>query len=122
MLAGASIDPFGPGVPDVATTANALRWEAELRRLEDRATVDCWARAASPWDRLGRPHESAYCRWRGAQVALRDGRGTVAIRLAGRARKDARQHVPLADAAAATLDHVRNSVTESGQPPAAGRS
>ncbi len=106
MLASASIDPFGPGVPDVATTANALRWEAELRRLEDRTTVDCWARAAAPWDRLGRPHESAYCRWRGAQVALRDGRGTVAIRLASRARKDARQHVPLADAAAATLDHA----------------
>lgn len=106
MLAGASIDPFGPGVPDVAAAANALRWEAELCRLEDRATVDGWARAASPWDRLGRPHESAYCRWRGAQVALRAGRGTLAVRLAGRARSDARQHVPLADAAAATLDHV----------------
>ena len=105
-VAGASTDPFGPGVPDVATTANALLWEAELCRLEDRATVDVWARAASQWDLLGRPHESAYCRWRGSQVALRDGRATVATRLAVRARADARQHVPLADAVTATLDRV----------------
>ena len=32
QVAGASTDPFGPGVPDVATTANALLWEAELFR------------------------------------------------------------------------------------------
>ncbi|MFC7723910.1 ATP-binding protein [Nocardioides sp. GCM10028917] len=106
QVAGASTDPFGPGVPDVATTANALLWEAELSRLEDRATVDLWARAASRWDLLRRPHQSGYCRWRGAQVALHDGRGGLASRLAVRARADARQHVPLADAAAATLDRV----------------
>ena len=32
LVAGASTDPFGPGVPDVATTANELLWEAELCR------------------------------------------------------------------------------------------
>lgn len=106
QVAGASTDPFGPGVPDIATTANALLWEAELCRLEDRVTVDVWARAASQWDLLGRPHESAYCRWRGSQVALRDGRATVATRLAVRARADARQHVPLADAVSATLERT----------------
>ncbi|MBD3923024.1 AAA family ATPase [Nocardioides cavernae] len=106
QVAGASTDPFGPGVPDVATAANALLWEAELGRLEDRATVEVWVRAASQWDLLGRPHESAYCRWRAAQVALRDGRGAVATRLAVRARADARQHVPLADAATATIERA----------------
>jgi len=106
QVAGASADPFGPGVPDVATTAHALLWEAELCRMEDRATVDAWARAASEWDLLGRPHQSGYCRWRGAQVALHDGRGSLASRLAVRARADARQHVPLARAAAATLGRV----------------
>jgi len=106
MLAGASTDPFGPGVPDVATTANALQWEAELGRLEQCATVEAWARAASAWDRARRPHGSAYCRWRAAEVALRDGNHALARRLAGRARADARQHVPLADAAAATADHL----------------
>jgi tetratricopeptide (TPR) repeat protein len=109
QVAGASTDPFGPGVPDVATTAHALLWEAELSRMEDRATVDAWARAASEWDLLGRPHQSGYCRWRGAQVALHEGRGSVASRLAVRARADARQHVPLAGAAAATLDRVRTT-------------
>jgi hypothetical protein len=104
QVAGAATDPFGSGSPDVATAAHALLWEAELCRLEDHATVDVWARAASQWDLLGRPHESAYCRWRGSQVALRDGRATVATRLAVRARADARQHVPLADAVTATLD------------------
>ena len=73
QVAGASTDPFGPDVPDVATTAHALLWEAELSRLEDRATVDVWARAASQWDLLGRPHQAGYCRWRGAQAALRAG-------------------------------------------------
>jgi hypothetical protein len=106
LVAGASTDPFEPGLPDVTTAANALLWEAELFRLEDRATVDVWARAASQWDLLRRPHESAYCRWRGAQVALHVGRDAVATRLAVRARLDARQHVPLADAATATLDRA----------------
>ena len=106
QVAGASTDPFGPGVPDVAMTAYARLWEAELFRLEGRATVEVWARAASQWDLLGRPHLAGYCRWRGAEVARREGRAPIAIRLAGRARADARQHVPLAGAAAATLARV----------------
>ena len=122
QVAGASTDPFGPGVPDVATTANALLWEAELCRLEDRATVDIWARAASQWDLLGRPHQSGYCRWRGAQVALHDGRGSRGDpvgrpgprrRPAARAPRRCRgRH------ARPRRDHL----TGSGQPPTAGRS
>ena len=104
LVADASIDPFDDATGDVADAARALAWEAELSRLEERDTVAVWARAASEWDRAGRPHESAYSRWRGAQVALRDGHGAVAIRLATRARTDARQHVPLARAATATLE------------------
>ena len=49
-----------------------------------------------------RPHEAAYCRWRAAQAALRDGQGTVAARLLKRAAADAREHVPLSQAIAAT--------------------
>jgi tetratricopeptide (TPR) repeat protein len=106
LVAGASSDPFGPGASDVAAPAHALVWKAELCRLENRATVEVWVRAAAAWDRVGRPHEAAYCRWRGAQVALDDGRGTLSTRLARRARADARQHVPLAEAATATLSRA----------------
>ncbi|MCY4727087.1 AAA family ATPase [Nocardioides sp. STR2] len=106
LVAGASADPLDAGAPDVAAPARALTWEAELCRLEGRAAAWAWVRAASQWDRAGRPHESAYCRWRGAQLALREGRGTSAARLARRARADAREHVPLAGATTATLDRV----------------
>ncbi|HEU4337499.1 MAG TPA: AAA family ATPase [Nocardioides sp.] len=122
LVAGASVDPFDAGTRDVAAPARAVTWEAELGRLEERDTVDLWARAASEWDRVRRPHDSAYSRWRGAQAALRDGPGAVAVRLATRARADARQHVPLARAAAATLERARDGVAGSGQPPAPGRS
>ena len=48
------------------------------------------------------PHDAAYCRWRGAQVALATGQGTVAARLLRRAARDAREHVPLSTAIAET--------------------
>jgi hypothetical protein len=97
-----AVDPFdhGPGAADVP--AWAATWTAELARLARDETVEVWVAAATEWDRLHRPHDSAYCRWRAAQVALRDGRGTIAARLLKRAATEAREHVPLSEAIAAT--------------------
>ena len=106
LVARAAVDPFDPTAPDAAAPGHALTWEAELGRLEGRGAVEAWVRAAAEWDRVGRPHESAYCRWRGAQLAVGEGRGTTATRLARRARADAREHVPLALAATETLDRI----------------
>ena len=52
------------------------------------------------WDKLGRPHDAAYCRWRRRQAAIADGQRTIAERLLRRAARDAREHVPLAAAIA----------------------
>ncbi len=61
-----------------------------------------WAAAVKEWDKIGRPFEASYARWRGAQAALATGQGTLAIRLLQRAGKDARDHLPLAEAIRAT--------------------
>jgi tetratricopeptide (TPR) repeat protein len=100
--AGALSDPFGPTAVDAAVPACSRSWRAELSRSEGTATVDAWAAAAAEWDRITRPHDAAYCRWRAAQVAVREGRGSLAEQLLRRARSDARTHVPLARAVAAT--------------------
>ena len=105
--AGASLDPLGPAAVGVAAAVWRLVWEAELARLEDTETLAQWARAASGWDGLTRPHEAAYCRWRAAQVALREGQGTVAARLLRRAANEAREHVPLSGAIAKTAAGAR---------------
>lgn len=94
-------DPFCSGAVPADLHA-APQWVAELARLNGNESVKHWGRAAGAWDRLDRPHDAAYCRWRGAQVALREGQGTVAARLLKRAAADAREHVPLAEAIAAT--------------------
>ncbi len=99
QAAGASLFT-GPVPADAA--AHGLVWSAEHSRLWGRDTAQEWLGAAASWDALERPFDSAYCRWRAAQVALRDGRGTVAGRLLGRAARDARKHAPLRDAIAAT--------------------
>ena len=75
--------------------ALARTWTAERSRLAGEASVEQWVEAAGEWDRLARPHDAAYCRWRAAQVALATGRGTVAGTLLERAARDAREHVPL---------------------------
>jgi hypothetical protein len=95
LVAGAHADPFGPDVKDVARGARTRLWEAELARVDDCATVEGWVRAAAEWDGLRRPHDSAYCRWRAAEVAADERQGTVASRLGRRATADARQHAPL---------------------------
>jgi tetratricopeptide (TPR) repeat protein len=87
---------------DVARTASEASYAAELARLEERQTVEVWVAAATEWDRLSRPHESAYARWRAAQVALASGQGTVAAALLQRASRQARENVPLLEAIAAT--------------------
>jgi hypothetical protein len=87
---------------DVARTASEASYAAELARLEERQTVEVWVAAATEWDRLSRPHESAYARWRAAQVALASGQGTAAAALLQRASRQARENVPLLEAIAAT--------------------
>ncbi len=82
---------------------HAALWECELARATDEDTPEQWSRAATAWDRLARPHDAAYCRWRAAQAALREGRATVARRLLERAAADAREHVPLHRAISATV-------------------
>ena len=81
---------------DVSRYATAATYTAERARLAGRQTVDLWVAAATEWDRINRPHESAYSRWRGAQVALATGQATVATTLLRRAARQAREHVPLA--------------------------
>ncbi len=105
LRARASLDPFS-GVCGDNHCWRAV-WDAELARLSGDETPDLWVRAAAEWDRITRPHEAAYARWRGAQVAVRDGQGTVAARLLKRAATDAREHVPLRRAIAATAARVR---------------
>lgn len=95
-------DPFDS--PGVEASGRAVRhqWEGELGRIVDTVDQAPWVRAAVEWDALARPHDAAYCRWRAAQCALREGRGGVAARLLKRAATDAREHVPLSEAIAAT--------------------
>jgi tetratricopeptide (TPR) repeat protein len=109
-------DPFGPHAVGVAAPVWHAVWQAELAALEDTETVDGWVDAASGWDRLTHPHDAAYCRWRGARVALREGRGTLAHRLLARAAADAREHVPLSRVIAATIGAGRDHPAR-GTPP-----
>ena len=87
--------PFGRGSVMADALGNEAMWEAELSRLvrgaRPRPLDPGQQRAGTP---SARPHDAAYCRWRAAQVALRDGQGTVAARLLKRAATDAVQHVP----------------------------
>ena len=70
-------------------------WRAECARLARQPSLQLWAAAAQEWDKLDRPPDAAYCRWRGAQVALATGQGTVALRMLRHASRQAREHVPL---------------------------
>ena len=94
LLARAATDPFAVH-PYAARPALAATWAAETARLAGTPTVEHWVAAAREWDRLTRPHDAAYCRWRAAQVALSTGQGGTAHRLLRRAEVDAREHVPL---------------------------
>ncbi len=69
----ADTDPLGPGPVPATRPGCTAQWECELARATDDDTLEQWSRAATEWDRLTRPHDAAYCRWRAAQVALREG-------------------------------------------------
>ncbi|MET1059478.1 MAG: AAA family ATPase [Nocardioides sp.] len=103
LLGDTRHDPFEPSPAFASRAAHSAAWAAETARLVGRSTVELWGVAAGRWDRIGRPHDAAYCRWRGAQVALAAGQGTIALRLLTRATRDAREHVPLSAAIAETL-------------------
>ena len=92
---------------DAQLTAHAVATDAELSRAASADTVVEWAAAATAWDLARAPHDAAYCRWRAAQCALRVGQGTTAARLLRKAAADAREHVPLSRAIAATAAGVR---------------
>jgi hypothetical protein len=100
-------DPFAPTAPVATRRATAATWAAELDRLTGRDSIEVWGRAATGWDRLGFAPDAAYCRWRAAQVALRDGQATTAYRLLARASRDAHEHVPLTEAITVTLGRAR---------------
>ena len=102
LLGQARVDPFGPDATGVFVPAWEAVWKAELARVSRSDVVAAWTDPASTWDRLDLPHDAAYCRWRGAQAALRDGQGTLGRRLLARAATDARTHVPLRLAIGAT--------------------
>lgn len=91
-------DPFAPHPLIAAVPAHGATWAAELARLKGIDTVDGWVAAAANWDRLSRPYDAAYARWRAAQVALRTAQGSTAGRLLKRAAQQAHGHVPLAEA------------------------
>ncbi|MFC7494939.1 MULTISPECIES: ATP-binding protein [unclassified Nocardioides] len=95
LLAGAARDPFGGPASYADRPALRATWTAELARLAGRPSLERWVGAAAAWDAIGRPHDSAYCRWRGARVATATGQAGVAAKLLRRAERDAREHVPL---------------------------
>jgi hypothetical protein len=100
----APVDPF-TATSAADGPAHGAAWRAETARLSGQPSLQLWATAASKWDELSRPHDAAYCRWRGAQAALTNGHGTVALRLLRRATREARAHLPLSAAIAETAGH-----------------
>jgi hypothetical protein len=82
--------------------ATGESWRAETARLSGATSIPLWARAAGEWDRIDRPHDAAYCRWRGARDALTMGEGRIAQRMLRRAAQQAGEHVPLATAISET--------------------
>ena len=102
MRRRALVDPLDPGHGPPVRVAAGLTWDAELHRMAGTDSARTWGWAGSAWDLHGRPHHAAYCRWRAAQCAIRDGERTLAARQLRRAAADAREHVPLSDAIAAT--------------------
>ena len=83
-----------PAVP-ADSRAWAATWIAELSRLGGPQSLESWATAAAQWEKWPGRTDAAYCRWRGAQVALASDQGSIALRLLRRsARRNAREHAP----------------------------
>lgn len=106
----ARTDPLGVDTVPAQRFAYAATWNAELARLAGAQTIELWVAAAAEWDKVTRPHESAYCRWRGAQVANTTGHATLAGKLLRRAARDATEHVPLLEAIQATRSGAPNAL------------
>ena len=104
LLDQAQIDPFAQSGSFEARPAHGAAWRAEMARLAGRPSLELWAETARHWDRLGRMHDAAYCRWRGAQAALATGQGTIALRLLRRAAREAHGHLPLSSVIADTAE------------------
>ena len=94
----ATPDPLDDAPHGLEVPGDALVWRAEVARLLGEDRMGYWVEAAVEWDRLHRPHDAAYCRWRATQVSSPDGQGTLAARLQRRAARDAQGHVPLSEA------------------------
>jgi DNA-binding CsgD family transcriptional regulator len=120
-------DPLAPRRVPATAAAHLAAWQAERTRLSRESSAASWDQAASEWDRLGRPHRAAYCRWRQAEALLtrRDTRAQAETALQ-RAAEQARQHIPLTTVIAdlarraridlnqpitATIDSTDNSTT-----------
>ncbi len=91
-------DAFGPATMPAERGACAATWAAEMGRLAGDQRVRAWVAAAAGWDQVTRPHDAAYCRWRGAAAALTAGQARVATKLQRRAERDSREHLPLLEA------------------------
>jgi DNA-binding CsgD family transcriptional regulator/tetratricopeptide (TPR) repeat protein len=59
-----------------AVTPDAAAWltVAEAEHARSVGAGDRWPAAVAAWDRLGRPHPAAYCRWRWAEALQATGR------------------------------------------------
>ena len=106
LHARALVDPFTT-TSRADGPAHRASWQAETARLAGQPSLQSWATAAGEWDKLNRPHDAAYCRWRAAQVALASGQGTIALRLLRRAARETSEHVPLSSLIAETTDKAR---------------
>jgi hypothetical protein len=94
---------------------------AELSRLANQPRSQLWAAAATEWDRINRPFDAAYCRWRGAQAALSTGQKALAQRTLLKAAQQAREHVPLTEAihrttSVATTDQAAATAASTRRP------
>jgi DNA-binding CsgD family transcriptional regulator/tetratricopeptide (TPR) repeat protein len=65
LLAG-----LGHGVIPPEASADAAGCEAEFSRLERHSDPERWAAVVASWDRLSRPYEASYARWRQAEALL----------------------------------------------------
>ena len=104
-------------IPSQAQNAYRRARTAELSRLANEPRPDLWAAAATEWDRINRPFDASYSRWRGAQAATATGRTDLAQRLLRSAAAHSRDHVPLT----AAIERTATDVAASSRAPARQR-
>jgi len=90
---------------------------AELSRLTGQPQPQEWASAAAEWDRINRPFDAAYCRWRGAQAALSTGQAGLGQRMLRRAAHQAREHVSLSAAIQRAMTDAATATHPPASPP-----